>query len=1054
MAYQSVLAQIEPLTKTDQYIITKRYLSVEDGLAGRSVLCAVEDKDGFMWFGTSNGLSRYDGNSFKTFTKQNFGLLANEITALNVDEKNHLIITFNNRNLNEKVQSQIQVLDLNSNKLQTLKRTYAKLPFKTADVICIASIKNKNLIFITSSPYQVWDYSSIKGFKLVGALTAWNSNKNLAKSSDTNNNISSIVQNGSVVLKKNNYPNYLISDNTLIPFSNKPEESIFSVAKNKSLLCYNSLTNGISERDFPLPMKITEKQNANPFFHLSTVDNYFWTFPFPHSDKANIVYNIKKGIYLIDDRTAVLIAQPQEISKFIDFNISSTFKDSRGCRWLCTNSGVIQINIKQNYFKSYFSRQQVIKPTYNQVRGIYAENSLDVHTNKATSTLYANVWQYLCIFKENTQKNILSTSKDLAHFNAFLKHRDKFYIGTVSTIYEYKANQNLLVAIGKVSKDTINTQYIWSLNAVSDSILLAGYIDGINQFNLVSKKCEGLTYASSKIPKAKNVYRFVKTKAKGLVVVAENGLFLLDKNNVVIDYYGSLASDDSHHLPITTIFDMHEDTKGICWIASNGEGLFRCDWQHSNRDKKMRVQQFTLEQGLPSLILYRIEEDSDNNLWIGTYNGLMRFNTNTFITSVYTTNDGLNNNEFNRTSSFKAADGTMYFGGLDGVNAFNPKQLTATEAKKEPFFRLTSLTKYSGKEKKLVDVLNSLKQDKKIVLQPEDSFTIIEFQLLDFHKRKHLYAYKLDGIDNDWNYIDENTIRLTGLTAGEFKMHIKAQLANGQWQSHPIVFPIIVLQPFYLQLWFLIVIGLLLIGGIVFFFRFRTYKLLKENHKLELKVESRTVDLTAALKDKELLLTEVHHRVKNNLQVISGLLELQKVQLTDKQAIAAFTEGQSRVTSIALIHQNLYENENLGNIEFCSFARDLSSKVAELFENQNNRVVFTIENKEVFFDIDTAVPLGLIINELITNSYKYFKKGTQEKKISINIIVVEKGAYKLIYKDNGPGLKKGIDFDTATSLGLDLIKGLSGQIDGKATYAYENGSVFTIFFKDLEARNK
>jgi two-component sensor histidine kinase len=117
-------------------------------------------------------------------------------------------------------------------------------------------------------------------------------------------------------------------------------------------------------------------------------------------------------------------------------------------------------------------------------------------------------------------------------------------------------------------------------------------------------------------------------------------------------------------------------------------------------------------------------------------------------------------------------------------------------------------------------------------------------------------------------------------------------------------------------------------------------------------------------------------------------------------------------------------------------------------------VAFTIENKEVFFDIDTAVPLGLIINELITNSYKYFKKGTQEKKISINIIVVEKGAYKLIYKDNGPGLKKGIDFDTATSLGLDLIKGLSGQIDGKATYAYENGSVFTIFFKDLEARNK
>jgi two-component sensor histidine kinase len=367
---------------------------------------------------------------------------------------------------------------------------------------------------------------------------------------------------------------------------------------------------------------------------------------------------------------------------------------------------------------------------------------------------------------------------------------------------------------------------------------------------------------------------------------------------------------------------------------------------------------------------------------------------------------------------------------------------------------LTSLTKYSGKEKKLIDVLVALKQDKKTVLQSDDTFLIIAFQLLDFQKRKHSYAYKIEGIDADWNYIEENTIRLSGLPYGEFKIHVKAQLANGQWNSNPIVFPIVVLKPFYLQLWFLIVVCLLLVGGIVFYFRFRTYKLLKENHKLELKVDSRTVALRSALKDKELLLTEVHHRVKNNLQVISGLFELQKSQLTDKNAVAAIAEGQSRLSSIALIHQNLYQNENLGNIEFSSFARDLSSKVAGLFENQNNSVAFAIENKEMFIDIDTAVPLGLILNELITNSYKFFTKGNQANKIDIDIVDLKKGAYKLIYKDNGPGLKKGIDFDTATSLGLDLIKGLSAQIDGKATYAYENGSVFTIFFKDFKARNK
>jgi ligand-binding sensor domain-containing protein len=90
-------AQIEPVTKSDDYIITKHSFSVEDGLAARQVTSAIEDKDGFMWFGTTNGLSRYDGNSFKTFNKQNFGLLENEIASLLIDEKNHLIISFQNK---------------------------------------------------------------------------------------------------------------------------------------------------------------------------------------------------------------------------------------------------------------------------------------------------------------------------------------------------------------------------------------------------------------------------------------------------------------------------------------------------------------------------------------------------------------------------------------------------------------------------------------------------------------------------------------------------------------------------------------------------------------------------------------------------------------------------------------------------------------------------------------------------------------------------------------------------------------------------------------------
>ncbi|MFM2213919.1 MAG: hypothetical protein RL427_1182 [Bacteroidota bacterium] len=1047
-----VAAQLEPITKTDQYIITKHHFSVEDGLASREVTAAIEDRDGFMWFGTSNGLTRYDGNSFKTFTKQNFGLLQNEIASLSVDKNNHLIIEFYNKNLNLKKKGEIQIIDLSTYKLQTLESAYAKLPFKAKDVVWMENDVNKNMFFVTAMPFQLWRYNAAKGFKLLGPLTAWNA-KNAHATDITDHSIHSILQNGSLILEKYSYPNYLITEDTIIPFSNKPEEYVFSIKKNKSFLIYNTATNAVSESNFLDAKNSFVRQKPETFLHLYPEFNYPWWFCSTHSDEANIVYNLKKGIYLIDDKTFFLIAKPEELKEYTDFNIKSIYRDSRGNRWFCTNSGVIQVSITPNYFRAYFSKEQISKPTFYQVRGIYADNNLDVKTNKTITTLYANVWQYLCIAKTNSKKTLSYTSKKLAHFNALLKHKDRFYIGTVNTICEYNPNKNKILDLGTISNYNIeNGQYIWSLTAVSDEILLAGLIDGISQFNLVSKKSTALAYASSKIPKAKNVYRFVKTKAKGLVAVAENGLFIIDKNNTVVDYYGSLVKEESHHLPMTMIYDMHEDRNGICWIASNGEGLFRWDWQHKGNNKKCSLQQFNLDQGLPSMILYRIEEDAANNLWIGTYNGLMRFNTLTYATSVYTTNDGLNNNEFNRTSSFKAADGTMYFGGLNGVNAFNPKQLMASEAKNRPSFKVTSLMKYSGKEHRLMDCLLVLKQEKEVVLQADDSFLILEFQLLDYMKRKHSYAYKLDGIDSEWNYIDENVIRLSGLPYGEYKMHIKAQMANGQWAKHAIVFPIVILKPFYIETWF--IIGIVIVFGFAIFgfIRYRTKKIIRENHQLELKIANRTTDLQKALTDRERLLTEIHHRVKNNLHVINGLLQLQKDELVDPLSKAAFAEGQSRIESIALIHQNLYQNEALGSIEFCSFIHDLSSKVANLYDNPTNPVAYTIKKGELFIDVDTAVPLGLIVNELLTNSYKHFDSRKKGKTIAIEVTLLAPGQYELIFRDNGGGLPKHVDFETDKTLGLKLIKGLAKQLSGKVTYHFDKGSVFTVFFQDSAIR--
>lgn len=254
-----------------------------------------------------------------------------------------------------------------------------------------------------------------------------------------------------------------------------------------------------------------------------------------------------------------------------------------------------------------------------------------------------------------------------------------------------------------------------------------------------------------------------------------------------------------------------------------------------------------------------------------------------------------------------------------------------------------------------------------------------------------------------------------------------------------------------------------LYGGITLlsllaFFVYRNLTIQKKSNSLitveKHKTETLLIKEKQLLGEKELLLKEIHHRVKNNLQVISGLLELQKDEMTDQAVKAAFSEGQNRVRSVALIHHNLYQHENLSTISFNLFISDLVKSLADVYEEKSNRLKVELAGEDAELDIDTAVPLGLIINELLTNAYKYAFPKTGNAQVMLRLTKKDGGEYELIYTDNGPGIKGEINFDKATSLGLRLIKGLTGQLDGNVFYSFNNGSVFTFSFKDAEARKK
>lgn len=215
------------------------------------------------------------------------------------------------------------------------------------------------------------------------------------------------------------------------------------------------------------------------------------------------------------------------------------------------------------------------------------------------------------------------------------------------------------------------------------------------------------------------------------------------------------------------------------------------------------------------------------------------------------------------------------------------------------------------------------------------------------------------------------------------------------------------------------------------------------NRKKSIKLEEKN-------KENELLLKEIHHRVKNNFQTISSLIEMQGKNIEDEKTLVRLKEGQSRIKSMSLIHQKLYQKDMISTIDFQEYAVQLIDQILNLYGYPKTNV--KIELNGLNLDVDTAIPIGLILNELVTNSCKYAFKENHEACLCLSFSQQKPGEFKLIYKDNGPGIPSSFDLKKSESLGLRLIQRLTKQLQGTFHYKFEGFSVFEIEFKDTITR--
>jgi two-component system, sensor histidine kinase PdtaS len=230
-------------------------------------------------------------------------------------------------------------------------------------------------------------------------------------------------------------------------------------------------------------------------------------------------------------------------------------------------------------------------------------------------------------------------------------------------------------------------------------------------------------------------------------------------------------------------------------------------------------------------------------------------------------------------------------------------------------------------------------------------------------------------------------------------------------------------------LYLLIALGLALLLAVVYFFNFKN----KKQHAVVLENKNSQI---------ETLIRELHHRVKNNLQVVSGLLSLQSSRMEDDKARQAMDEGRTRVDAMAMIHQKLYMDKDLAGVDIKDYLENLTTSLAGSFGYNKQHIETSVAMQQPSLDIDMAIPIGLIVNELVTNAFKHAFSTTPQPKIKVSLTRNEDGSMDLNIADNGSGII--MDTDTSKSFGMKLVHTLVTQLNGTMQQQHNNGTIYNI----------
>ncbi|MCL5031372.1 MAG: SpoIIE family protein phosphatase [Bacteroidetes bacterium] len=814
---------------------------LEQGLSQSIVKSICQDKNGFMYFGTEDGLNRFDGYKFKVLRhnpEDSNSLSYNDITSLLVDSKGIMWIGTFNAGLNRFDQSK-----------KIIKRFQNELGNPNS-----LSHNNINAILEDNSG-NLWigtDFglnrlvidSATKNFSFLHFL---NDPKN--KTSISNNTVYSIYQDktGNIWIGTQDGLNKIISEQTNYStpifvnykFDSKDKRSISNNIVRAILQdSYGNLwigtDNGLN--------KLIKNNNSESFINYKNDPNNL------SSISHNQIYSLCEDNYhnlWIGTNGGGINIYDKNNNKFIRYindplnrhtlsynEIRSIFKDKSGIMWIGTyGAGINKVTRGARQFYHYMHRPNesnslshaIVWAMYEDKEGILwigtHGGGLD-RLNRKTNTYnhYRNNPSDLNSLSNNIVRNIIEDNEGFLWIGTHGGGVNKFDRKT-GKFKQYRNNPN---DPGSLTFDEVRKIY----KDRSGTVWIGTYGRGLEKFDKQTEKF--IHYKNDpNIPNSlsNNFVREIYEDRSGNFWVGTEGggLNKFDRNK---ETFSSYRSDPKGKNKINNdyIFSIYEDKLGNLWIGTWGGGLNKFNPQTET------FNYFTSKDGLPSDAIYAILADENENLWLSTNKGLSKFNPQTTAFKNYTASDGLQDNEFNGGSYFKSNSGEMFFGGINGFNSFYPKEIKDNTFL--PPVIITSFQKFNNEiqfDKPISDI-------KEIELSYQDYVFSFEFTSLDFAApQKNKYAYKMEGLDKDWIYTnsEKRFASYTTLNPGNYRFRVKATNSDGIWNEKGASINIFITPPYWRTWWFTT-----LISGLVITFGFIFYKNRLKN--IRMKVELKT----------------------------------------------------------------------------------------------------------------------------------------------------------------------------------------------------------------------